>query len=119
MARWEDDTVSTQRTVGSIGSSVTGQSELEQSLRLLITVRKGSIPHRPDLGSPLFELIDEPADVVASKALLYVAQAVAADQRLVVDSVELVFFEPGQLELEVTWHPAGSSSPVSTRVTVA
>lgn len=110
--------MSTQRTVGSIGSSVTGDGELEQSLRLLVTVRKGSIPHRPDLGSLLFELIDEPMNRVAAKAPLYVAQAVAADQRLVVDVTEVISVEPGQLELDVIWHPASSTEPHRTRVTV-
>jgi phage baseplate assembly protein W len=112
--------MATQRKVGTTGASVSGDDELEQSLRLLLTVRRNSIPHRPDLGGELFELIDAPLDVARAKAPLLVLRAAAADSRLVVESTSVTMTTAGELQLEVHWHPASSpASTCTTEVTVA
>ena len=107
-----------QRKVGMVGETLDGDDELEQSLRLLLVVRKNAVPHRPDIGSELFELLDAPLSVAQAKAPLLVAKAAALEPRLVVDSVTVSSFDIGQLELEVRWHPTNSSASRSTTITV-
>lgn len=111
--------MATQRKVGSIGAVVNGDDEHEQSLRLLMTVRKFSIPHQPDLGSELFELIDQPLHVAQAKAPLLVLRAAAADPRIVVESTSVTSQDVGKLTLEVHWHSAAKPAVVrATTVTI-
>ena len=109
-----------QRKVGAVGESVDGDDELEQSLRLLLTVRRNSIPHRPDLGGKLFELIDLPLPLAKAKAFLLVREAAAADPRVTVESASVTRSELSRLTLEVRWHPTATPTTVrTTEVTVS
>lgn len=110
--------MSRQRKLGSVGVTVSDIDELEQSLRLLLTVPRGSIPHRPDLGGELFELIDAPVDVVRARALPLVVRATASDVRLRIVSVDPTVLSTGAVEVEVVWCPSGSASSRVTKVTV-
>ena len=107
--------MATQRKVGTVGQTVEGDDELEQSLRLLLTVRRTAIPHRPDLGGQLFELIDMPLAQAKAKALILVQQAAAADSRLTVESASVTRTDTSSLVLEVRWHP--TATPTTNRTT--
>jgi len=107
--------VAQQRKLGSIGGVVTGDDELEQALCLLVGVRRRSVPLSPTKGSLLFELIDEPIDVVRAKAPLLAQQAVAVDPRIELLAVTVSSTGDSWIELELSWRPAGSQqSRVST-----
>lgn len=110
--------MSAQRKLGTVGSTVREVDELEQSLRLLLTVPKGSIPHRPDLGSELHELIDAPVDTVRACALSLVVRATVPDTRLRIVSVVPTALSSGAVELEVVWSPSGTTNTRATKVTV-
>jgi phage baseplate assembly protein W len=112
--------MTTQRKVDAIGETVEGDDEIEQSLRLLLTVRKNAIPHRPDLGGKLFELIDAPLSVAKAKAFVLVQQAAKADPRITVIATSVTRTDTSSLTLEVRWHPTATPTTVrSTTITVS
>ena len=110
--------VAQQRKLGSIGGVVTEDDELEQTLCLMVGVRRGSVPLSPTRGSLLFELIDEPIDVVRAKAPLLAQQAVAADPRIELLAVSVVRQGESWIELELDWRRAGAAQSKTTTVRV-
>jgi phage baseplate assembly protein W len=110
--------MSTQRQVGAVGVPSSDDAELEQSLGLCLTLRKGSVPNSPELGSLLYELIDAPLIEARSKAPAYVRQAAAIDGRLVVLSTVVASAAPGEVSLDVTWRPKSTAKSRTTRVTI-
>ncbi len=110
--------MSVARKVQSIDRLVAGVDESEQSLRLLLTVRRGTIPHRPDLGGLLHDLVDAPVTVARANAALLVRQSAAGNPQLEIDAVAIQSTGPGEITLAVTWHPVGASVSRVTEVTV-
>jgi phage baseplate assembly protein W len=105
-----------QPKLGFPGERVEGLDEIEQSLRTVLTTPIDSVPSRPGFGSKLFELVDEPVNLVRPKVVKEVVRACAVSEpRLRVVSVEQTFGDDGHLEVEIEWHP--TSDPAATRRT--
>ncbi|WP_298024012.1 hypothetical protein [uncultured Dysosmobacter sp.] len=68
---------------------VTGREALLQRMLFRLTARRGSFPFWEDLGSRLWQLGQVPAVQRQSAAKQYVAEALAEEPGLRVDSVEL------------------------------
>lgn len=118
LRREKGSRVTTQRKLGTIGSAVADDNELDQSVLLLVGIRRGSVPHRPDLGSRLFELIDQPQNVVTARAPGMAREALAIDARIVAEGVEVESVDIGGMVVSVRWRPATGGISRSTRVTV-
>lgn len=81
-------------------STVDGSSELLERVLWKLTVRRGSFPFLPDLGSKLYLLTGEKESNRGTLASSYVAEALADEVDLDIDSVTL---EDENLQVNLTW----------------
>ena len=58
----EIQSVDWQPKLGEIGSVVEGMDDINQCIRIILTTRKGSDPHRPEFGADLWQYIDYPVN---------------------------------------------------------
>ena len=66
-----------------------GTEETLERLRLRLTARRGGFPFAPTLGSGLWQLTREKPGARVSAARRYIAQALADEENVTVESVEL------------------------------
>ncbi|MEI8390464.1 MAG: GPW/gp25 family protein [bacterium] len=52
-----------QPKLNEIGSVVEGTDDIDQCVRIILMTRKGSVPHRPEFGSDIWQYIDAPVNV--------------------------------------------------------
>ena len=53
-----------QMKIGSIGETVDGIDDINQEIMLILTTPLGSIPHRPEFGSRIYEYLDKPISLI-------------------------------------------------------
>lgn len=112
------------RLGGKPGELVYGLDELEQSLRIVLNTPVGSVPGRPEFGSRLDQLCDEPITTVAPAIVREVMRAVElCEPRITILGVAVLppTEELGRVVPEVRWRPttplgAGEATR-TTRVT--
>ncbi len=46
--------------LGSVGEIVENFEDIDQCIKIILTTPKGSVPHRPEFGSDLWQYIDRP-----------------------------------------------------------
>ncbi len=80
---------------------VEGREELLQRVLFRLTAHRGAFPFREELGSRLWQLGRLPAAQRQSAAAQYVAEALAEERELSVESVELTPREDGTAALHV------------------
>lgn len=51
-----------QPELGKFGSVVEGVKDIAQCIRIILTTRKGQVPHRPEFGSDIWKYIDYPVN---------------------------------------------------------
>ena len=52
-----------QLKIGSFGKVLTGLEDINQEIMLILTTPLGSIPHRPEFGSRIYEYLDKPVNM--------------------------------------------------------
>ena len=108
-----------QPALNSLGEFVTGLDELEQSLRIIVTTPKGSVPRRPEFGCDLLSLVDNPQPGVLARMVRLITEAIEdADSRIKVSGVKVSNETFGGCTYRVCWYPRGtiSAAPVETEV---
>jgi uncharacterized protein len=64
MANLQDiKSVDWQPKLNEIGSVVEGTDDIDQCMKVILMTRKGSVPHRPEFGSDIWQYIDAPVNV--------------------------------------------------------
>lgn len=56
-----------QFRLSETGSAATDLDEISQAVRIILTTPKGSVPHRPDFASSIYDYLDLPLNVVRSR----------------------------------------------------
>ncbi len=110
-----------QRRIGTENEVVSGLDELEQSLRIIVGTREGSVPGMPTYGSRIHDLIDEPVNALAPLVAVEIPRAVrVSDPRIEVSYARPMSADAsGELTLEIAWHPAGSgASDIVSQISV-
>ena len=77
-----------------------GRDAVLQRVLWKLTVRRGSFPFLPELGSRLYLLSREKAGARQAMARQYVAEALSGEDGLTIDGVAL---EDGRLRVDLTW----------------
>ncbi len=99
----ETKTKNWQAKIGEIGRRVYGVAEIEQSIRIIITTIKGSVPLRPDFGCDAFLYIDEPITTARPNIVREVTTALTRwEKRIKVESVSVTPIDAA-LIISVTW----------------
>jgi len=112
----ETKTKNWQAKIGSIGSRVYGIAEIEQSIRIILTTIKGSVPLRPDFGCDAFLYLDEPVTTAKPHIVREVTTALTRwEKRIKIESVTVKADENGLL-VSVNWKTASESA--KTEVTL-
>ena len=92
---------------------VRGQEELLQRIVFKLTARRGMFPFWEDLGSRLWQLGRLSASQRRSAAAQYVAEALADERNISLESVELSEPEGGVAQLRVALRYAGELMEVA------
>lgn len=98
------------------GKALDDRAHLSQSIQDILTTPLGSRLMRPEYGSRLFELVDQPAGP-AWRVEVYAATAEALllwEPRLALEAVEIASVEPGHLTL----HLRGRYLPSGQEITL-
>jgi len=53
-----------QLKLGTIGETIKGLEDIKQEIYLILSTPLGSIPHRPEFGSRIYEYLDKPIELV-------------------------------------------------------
>lgn len=51
-----------QYKINEIGSVAEGAEDINQCIAIILTTRKGSVPHRPSFGSEIYKYVDYPVN---------------------------------------------------------
>lgn len=96
--------------VGSPGEIVTGLADIEQCLDIIITTRKGSVPHRPLFGCDAWLHLDKPFQLARP---LIIREAVDAlemwEPRIDVLSVTAAIPSVGEMTVTIAWRPKNTT----------
>jgi len=105
--------------LGSPGEVVTGLEDIEQCIGIIISTRKGSVPHRPLLGCDAWRWIDAPANIAIPNINREVADALELwEPRIKVTGVTAVVTGAGSATIAVSWQPRNGQSIMITEVTL-
>ncbi|MEM0326598.1 MAG: GPW/gp25 family protein [Desulfurococcaceae archaeon] len=99
-----------QIKLGSIGEVVTGLEDLNQEIRLILETPLGSIPHRPEYGSRIYEYLDLPINVAKPLIIAETYRAIKANcDRFEVIDVKVKEITPqGKLSLQIIGRPTSA-----------
>lgn len=82
-----------QFALDRLGEAATDLEDIFQSIRIILTTPKGSVPHRPDFAVDLYEYLDKPLGVITNKLVAESYKAVTKfEPRVEVLSIQV---EPG------------------------
>lgn len=96
-----------QIKLGSIGEIVTGLEDLNQEIKLILETPLGSIPHRPEYGSRIYEYLDLPINVAKPLIIAETYRAIKANcDRFEVIDVKVKDISPqGKFVIQVIGRP--------------
>jgi hypothetical protein len=108
-----------QPQLGNPGARVSYLDELEQSLMLVLTTPERSVPGRPNFGSRLYQLADEPVSTLRPAVVREVVRALGVNEpRVRPLGVDVAHLDAGHLEVAIEWQPAASTERRTTRVVI-
>lgn len=100
---YEIDSVYWQPKLGAIGEVVEGLDEINQSIRIILTTIKGSVPHRPDFGSDCWKYVSSPINAAIPDLVREVYAALRTwETRIAVVTVTPTITETG-VNLSIEW----------------
>lgn len=99
-----------QIKLGSIGEIVTGLEDLNQEIKLILETPLGSIPHRPEYGSRIYEYLDLPINIAKPFIIAETYRAIKANcDRFEVIDVKVKDISPqGKFVIQVIGRPVSS-----------
>lgn len=105
-----------QMKLGAPGEVVTEIEDIGQCIHIIVTTRRGAIPHRPLFGTLVFDWLDAPLSVAGPSIVREVFEGVQLwEPRAVVESVTPLALENG-VEIEIAWRPAAGGASQRTSV---
>ncbi|MGN1154434.1 MAG: GPW/gp25 family protein [Candidatus Gastranaerophilaceae bacterium] len=107
-----------QYKLNKIGSVAEGVDDINQCIAIILTTRKGSVPHRPTFGSDIYKYVDSPVNEAIPNITRETIDALALwETRIVVDSVSVEINET-QIVIKIEWTLNGSKTQGNTNVTL-
>ena len=92
-----------QLKLNSIGEVAEGVDDINQCIAIILTTRKGSVPHRPTFGSDVYKYIDYPINEAKPNIIRETIDAISLwETRIEVNSV-IVDIENERIKIKVQW----------------
>lgn len=105
-----------QYKINDIGSVAEGVDDINQCIAIILTTRKGSIPHRPTFGSDIYKYVDYPVNEAIPNITRETLDAIALwETRITVNSVSVEINET-QISIYIEWNLNGSKTQGNTSV---
>ena len=92
-----------QLKLNEIGSVSEGIEDINQCIAIILSIQKGSVPHRPTFGSDILKYVDYPINSAKANIIRETVDAITLwETRVNVDSVS-VEIDKTQLKIKVQW----------------
>ncbi|HOW51744.1 MAG TPA: GPW/gp25 family protein [bacterium] len=103
---------------GAINEIVTGIDDIDQSINIILTTPRGSVPMDPEFGAGLHELIDAPVGEVAPQMVVETIRSLKRwEPRITVNSVTVDGdYAAGHVTLTITYTVKSTNSTRTTQV---
>ena len=99
-----------------IGSVAEGPEDINQCIAIILTTRKGSVPHRPTFGSDIYKYVDYPVNEAVPNIIREATDAITLwETRINLKSVS-VEINNTQITVKVEWTLKDSKTKGKTTV---
>lgn len=107
-----------QPELNKIGSVVEGIDDINQCIAIILTTRKGSVPHRPEFGCDIWKFIDNPVNIAIPNIIREATDAINLwETRIEIESITATVDE-SQITLQITWILKNTDITETTKVTL-
>lgn len=105
-----------QCKINEIGSVAEGAEDINQCIAIILTTRKGSVPHRPTFGSDIYKYVDYPINEAIPNIVRETTDAITLwEIRIKLNSVNVEINET-QITIKVEWTLNDSKTQGNTTV---
>lgn len=105
-----------QFKLNEIGSIAEGAEDINQCIAVILTTRKGSVPHRPTFGSNIYKFVDYPVNEAIPNIIRETTDALALwETRVTVKSVSVDITEH-KVNIKIEWSLNGTKTREQTIV---
>jgi len=92
-----------QQKINSIGEVVEGAEEINQSIAIILTTKKGSDPHRPDFGSDIYLYLDYPINEISAHIIREATDSITKwESRITINSIT-VNVQESNISVYIDW----------------
>lgn len=92
-----------QQKINSIGEVVEGAEEINQSIAIILTTKKGSDPHRPDFGSDIYLYLDYPVNEISAHIIREATDSITKwESRITINSIT-VNLQESNISIYIDW----------------
>jgi len=107
-----------QYKLNKIGDVAEGVDDINQCIAVILTTRKGSVPHRPTFGSDIYKYVDYPVNEAIPNITREATDAIQLwETRIKIKSVTTEINE-SQVKIKIEWTLNESNTVRTTTVTL-
>jgi len=105
-----------QCKLNTIGEVAEGIDDINQCIAIILTTKKGSVPHRPTFGSNIYKFIDYPVNEAAPNIIREATDAITIwETRISIKSIK-VEIDKTNIVIKVEWTLNKTNSIKTTEV---
>lgn len=107
-----------QYKLNEIGGIAEGADDINQCIAIIITTRKGTVPHRPTFGSDVYKYIDYPVNEAIPNIIRETTDAVTLwETRIDINSVT-ANIDKSTILIKIEWTLKDGNSKGKTEITL-
>jgi len=107
-----------QIKLNEIGGIAQGVDDINQCIAIILSTRKGTVPHRPTFGSEIYKYVDYPVNEAKPNIIRETIDSINLwETRITVNSV-IVDIENEHINIKVQWKLKNNSTTGTTKVTL-
>lgn len=107
-----------QLKLNEIGSIAEGVDDINQCIAIILTTRKGSVPHRPTFGSNIYKYLDYPVNEASPNIIREATDAINLwETRIKLTSLSTEIIE-NKLTIKIEWTLKISNIKGNTSITL-
>jgi len=108
-----------QIKLGSIGEIIQGLKDLQQEIFLILATPLGSVPHRPEFGSRIYEYLDLPQHIAKPIVIAEAYRALRANsERFKVMDIKVKDIQPGKIIFALTILPLSDEATEEVKLEI-
>lgn len=107
-----------QCKINEIGSVAEGVEDINQCIAIILTTRKGSVPHRPTFGSDIYKFVDYPINEAVPNIIREATDSITLwETRITINSIS-VRIDKSTILINVEWKLKDSEIKGQTEVII-